>query len=131
MIKIRREGIIVIVIVILILIINTIIKIYTRNEIDEIKNILEEIKELGDKDIDKEKLVGEVKRLEDKWKNSKEKLSIIIEHQELEKIDNYIQDIKYMEIYQMKNKINIKIEKTINLLDEIDSKYEINIGNIF
>ena len=120
-----KETTICICIIILIIGLDILTQNYTKTSTIEITECLSELKkEIVDKNLEnaKEKL-GE---LDKKWDEKHDKLAYYIEHDELEKVDTAIVQVKSF----IENAI-AELETGKFVLEHIERKYKFNLQNIF
>ena len=128
-----REIIISVIIVISVFIIDFTTSRYTEQTISEFEQDFKEIRfELEKKEsIKKEYINNKMEKIKEKWQKKYEKLAFYIEHDELEKVET--------EIYNLKANIDTdeyeeaieKIEKCRFILKHIENKETLSIKNIF
>ena len=128
----KKELIICIIIFFLIVIGNVITQNYTKECVYEINKELEILKdECLMKDIKKEKIENKIEDIKNGWNTKKEKLSYYIEHDELEKVETQIYNIKgFCEINKY-SEIVPELDKCLFILKHIEEKTALNIKNIF
>ena len=128
----KKELIICIIIFFLIIIGNVITQNYTKECVYEINKELEILKdECLMKDIKKEKIENKIEDIKNGWNTKKEKLSYYIEHDELEKVETQIYNIKgFCEINKY-SEIVPELDKCLFILKHIEEKTALNIKNIF
>ena len=125
-----KETTICICIIILIICLDILTQNYTKTSTIEITECLSELKkEIEDKSLEnaKEKL-GE---LDKKWDEKHDKLAYYIEHDELEKVDTAIVQVKsFVENEEIPSAI-AELETGKFVLEHIERKYKFNLQNIF
>lgn len=130
----KKELIICIVIIILIILGNILTEKYTSNSakiiLDSLSNLKENI--MNDfHNVDREKVLEEVKNIKDEWKNFYYLMAYYIEHDELEKIETSLIGIEsYIESEEYGEGI-AKIDETAFILRHIEKKYNVSLQNIF
>lgn len=127
-----REIVISIIIVISVFVINFATSRYTKQATSEFEQDFKEIRyELERKESIKEDINKKMEKIKEKWQKKYEKLAFYIEHDELEKVET--------EIYNLKANIDTdkyeeaieKIEKCRFILKHIENKESLSIKNIF
>ena len=101
----------------------------------EMINSLKEIKEVSlqslEKDYQKQKIIEHIKHMDEKWKYYEGKLSLYIEHSELEKVDAcFVRMRSKLEIDQYAEAIP-EIDECIFMFEHIDEKQKISLKNLF
>ncbi len=130
----KKELIICIVIIILIILGNILTEKYTSNSakiiLDSLSNLKENI--MNDfHNVDREKVLEEVKNIKDEWKSFYYLMAYYIEHDELEKIETSLIGIEsYIESEEYGEGI-AKIDETAFILQHIEKKYNVSLQNIF
>ena len=126
----HKELIICIILVTLIIIGDWIIQNYTKNTINNITGELETLKqclfEKSNKNINEQ-----IDRIDNKWNKVHDKLAYYIEHDELEKVDTAIVQVKsFVENEEIPSAI-AELETGKFVLEHIERKYKFNLQNIF
>ena len=128
--KMYKETTICICIIILIIWLDILTQNYTKTSTIEITECLSELKkEIEDKSLEnaKEKL----RELDKKWDEKHDKLAYYIEHDELEKVDTAIVQVKsFVENEEIPSAI-AELETGKFVLEHIERKYKFNLQNIF
>ncbi len=127
-----KELVISIIIVILIITLDVITQKYTDTTVNE---IIGELSQLSD-DIKNQKISDDdaknnVNETYDKWKEYHNKLSIFIEHNELDKFETEFVSCKSFIESKNYELANSQIEKAIFTLGHIKDKYSFDLENIF
>ena len=130
--KMKKELIICIFIIALIIIGNVITQNYTNECVSQINKKLDTLKEISlAKDTDSENINKEIKEIEDDWNCFQETLSYYIEHDELEKVETQIFNIKGFYEIKKYDEIIPELEKCVYILEHIKDKTKLNVKNIF
>ena len=128
----KKELIICIFIIALIIIGNVITQNYTNECVSQINKKLDTLKEISlAKDTDSENINKEIKEIEDDWNFFQETLSYYIEHDELEKVETQIFNIKGFYEIKKYDEIIPELEKCVYILEHIKEKTKLNVKNIF
>ena len=125
-----KETIICIFIIILIIGLDIITQNYTKKSTIEITDCLSELKdEIENENLENAKLKNE--ELDNKWDNRHDKLAYYIEHDELEKVDTAIVQVKsFVENDDIPSAM-AELETGKFVLEHIERKYKFNLQNIF
>jgi len=125
-----KETIICIFIIILIIGLDIITQNYTKKSTIEITDCLSELKdEIENENLENAKL--KIEELNNKWDNRHDKLAYYIEHDELEKVDTAIVQVKsFVENDDIPSAI-AELETGKFVLEHIERKYKFNLQNIF
>lgn len=146
----KKELIIVIIIVIAIIILDTITHNYTKinEQLEQIKEISEDIyimekeqdiaentskegKENDNKTSKQEKLKEKIKTMEEDWKTINNKTALYIEHEELEKANvSMVKFKRYIQLEEYTEAI-AELENCKYILDHIRDKEAMQIINLF
>ena len=125
-----KETIICIFIIILIIGLDIITQNYTKKSTIEITDCLSKLKdEIENENLENAKL--KIEELDNKWDNRHDKLAYYIEHDELEKVDTAIVQVKsFVENDDIPSAI-AELETGKFVLEHIERKYKFNLQNIF
>ncbi|OKZ57606.1 MAG: hypothetical protein BHV99_01295 [Clostridium sp. 26_21] len=125
-----KETIICIFIIILIIILDIFTQNYTKKSSNEIIECLSELKiEIENDNL--KKAQEKIEELDKKWDNKHDKLAYYIEHDELEKVDTAIVQVKsFVENDDIPSAV-AEIETGKFVLEHIERKYKFNLQNIF
>ena len=125
-----KEIIICIFIIILIIGLDIVTQNYTKKSTIEITECLSELKnEIENENLENAKL--KIEELDKKWDNKHDKLAYYIEHDELEKVDTAIVQVKsFVENDDIPSAI-AELETGKFVLEHIERKYKFNLQNIF
>ena len=125
-----KEIIICIFIIILIIGLDIFTQNYTKKSTIEITECLSELKnEIENENLENAKL--KIEELDQKWDNKHDKLAYYIEHDELEKVDTAIVQVKsFVENDDIPSAI-AELETGKFVLEHIERKYKFNLQNIF
>lgn len=126
----KKELIICIGIMILIIIGNIITQNYTKECVFHMNEKLYSLKEASINE-NESNVNCEIKEIEEKWKVVKQKLSYYLEHDELEKVETQIFNMKGLYEIEQYREIVPEIEKCVYILEHIRDKTTLNIKNIF
>ena len=129
-----KEIVIIITIIVVILIGNGITQKYTTKAVEEMSNILNDIRtEIfeGKENIDVNKIKKEMENVNMEWEKRHEKLAYYIEHDELEKVETNLTGLKgEIEAKEYGDAMS-RLDQSIFLLEHIQDKYAFNLQNIF
>ncbi len=125
-----KETIICIFIIILIIGLDIITQNYTKKSTIEITDCLSKLKdEIENENLENAKL--KIEELDNKWDNRHDKLAYYIEHDELEKVDTAIVQVKsFVENDDIPSAM-AELETGKFVLEHIERKYKFNLQNIF
>lgn len=125
-----KETIICIFIIILIIGLDIITQNYTKKSTIEITDCLSELKdEIENENLENAKL--KIEELDNKWDNRHDKLAYYIEHDELEKVDTAIVQVKSFVKNDDIPSAMAELETGKFVLEHIERKYKFNLQNIF
>ena len=125
-----KETIISIFIIILIIVLDIVTQNYTKKVTIEITECLSELRKEIEAD-NLEKAHEKIEELDKKWDNKHDKLAYYIEHDELEKVDTAIVQVKsFVENDDIPSAI-AELETGKFVLEHIERKYKFNLQNIF
>lgn len=125
-----KETVICIVIAISIFAVDIFTQNFTKNTVNEVTKIFVDLKCDILKD-DKTQIDNGIKKLDEKWGNSHDKLAYYIEHDELEKVDTAIVTMKaYIETEDFSS-ATAELDAGKFVLEHIQEKYAFNLKNIF
>ena len=125
-----KESVICIIIVVVIFSLDMFTQDYTNKTTLEITKIFSDLKEQILKE-DKEQITKQIASLEESWKGRHNKLAYYIEHDELEKVDTAIVQVKsFVENEEIPSAI-AELETGKFVLEHIERKYKFNLQNIF
>ena len=103
---------------------------YTKNTVNSLTGILEDLKaSLLEKD--KEEASKEIEALDKIWEDVHDKLACYIEHDELEKVETNFTACKSLSENGDFVLAVSELEKTVFVLEHIMDKYSFNLVNIF
>ena len=125
-----KETIICIFIITLIIGLDIITQNYTKKSTIEITDCLSKLKdEIENENLENAKL--KIEELDNKWDNRHDKLAYYIEHDELEKVDTAIVQVKsFVENDDIPSAM-AELETGKFVLEHIERKYKFNLQNIF
>ena len=136
----QKEIIIIIIVIIFIFTIDVVGQNYTKDNIKLISDKLDEIskislelaeQELEEKNQKTEELTNKINELNQEWKQINNKMSIYIEHDELEKVNSSLVKLKsYFFLEEYKDGIT-EIENCKYILEHIKDKGSMKIINLF
>lgn len=125
-----KETIICIFIIILIIGLDIITQNYTKKSTIEITDCLSKLKdEIENENLENAKL--KIEELDNKWDNRHDKLAYYIEHDELEKVDTAIVQVKSFVENDDIPAAMAELETGKFVLEHIERKYKFNLQNIF
>ncbi len=131
----KKELIICILIIALIIITNVVTQNYTKECVALMNQKLDILKEesLNENinDENKKNISDTIKDIEDNWNSFQEKLAYYIEHDELEKVETQIWEMKgFCEIGKY-DEVVPELDKCVFILEHIQDKTKLNVKNIF
>lgn len=125
-----KETVICIIIVLTIFALDLFTQNFTQNTVNEITNILSDLKEKVLKE-DQSQIDTMSKKLDEYWESVHDKLAYYIEHDELEKVDTAIVTMKaYIETEDFSSAV-AEIDEGKFVLEHIQEKNAFNLKNIF
>lgn len=125
-----KETIICAFIIILIVVLDIVTQNYTKKSTIEITECLSELrKEVEDNNLENAK--KKLEELEQKWEEKHDKLAYYIEHDELEKVDTSIVQVKSFVQNDDSASAIAELETGKFVLEHIERKYKFNLQNIF
>lgn len=126
----KKEIIIAIIIFVFVIALNTITEKCTDSSLADVSSELNIIRE-NLKSENKNELNSQISNAIEKWYKEKEKLVIYIEHDELEKVEQYLLEAN-SNIETEEYAIAIQAIDTCNfIIEHIKDKYEFSLKNIF
>ena len=129
-----KELIISIIIVVLIFVGNAVTENYTGESVDETKQSLSDLREeiiKNEDEIDVNIAKEKIDKIHEQWDSKYEKLAYYIEHDELEKVDTAIVQVRsFVENDDIPSAI-AELETGKFVLEHIERKYKFNLQNIF
>ena len=130
-----KEIIIIITILLLVLTLNYITQNYTKFCVSEVSSDLNTLREKINKEIDSEKVSEElnvnIDNIHNKWDEMNKKLAFYIEHDELEKVETCLTNIRSnIETEELEHSIE-NLDACIFILGHIQDKEKLNLKNIF
>lgn len=126
----KKEIIICIFIIILIIIGNIITQNYTKECVYQMNEKLYKLKEVSINE-NKNSVNENIKDIEIKWNDIKQNLSYYLEHDELEKVETQIFNMRGLYEIEQYKEIIPELEKCVYILEHIRDKTTLNIKNIF
>ena len=103
---------------------------YTNKITKDITKIFAELKELAIEE-NKDKIDKKITELDEMWNKKHDKLACYIEHDELEKVDTAIVQVKsFVENEEIPSAV-AELETGKFVLEHIERKYKFNLQNIF
>lgn len=125
-----KETIICIVIIIMIFTLDIFTQNFTKNTVSDVTKIFSDLKGEILKN-DKTQIDNGVKKLDEKWGSVHDKLAYYIEHDELEKVDTAIIEMKaYIETDDYSSAV-AELDEGKFVLEHIQEKYAFNLKNVF
>lgn len=122
-----REVIIVLVIVISIIVIDCIIQDYTKESVEHTSKLLSELKQ----DMKDGEYKNGLEKIYKEWDKDRDKLAFFIEHDELEKVETNLTNIKSSLKAEQQDNAVLYIDEAIFILEHIKDKNSFNLENIF
>lgn len=128
----KKEAIICVFIITLIVVGNIITQNYTKECVSQINEKLDVLKEASlEESADANKINDKMSEVEKKWNEKKERLSYYIEHDELEKVETQIFNMRGLYEIEQYEEIVPELEKCVYILEHIKDKTTLNVKNIF
>lgn len=103
---------------------------YTNNIMDNIISNLSEVREAIYQE-DEEKMKENIEKVMDEWDKNKSKLSVYIEHDELEKVELYMVEVNTDIGTKEYNMALESLESCSFIIEHIKDKYKLSLKNIF
>lgn len=126
----KKEIIIIFIVIILIIILNIITSRNTNRVMGEITADLGMVRE-GLNIGAEEQMKENIKKAKETWDNEKDKLSVYIEHDELEKVEMYMTNVD-TDIQTKEYSMALEALDTCRfIIEHIKDKYSLSIKNIF
>ena len=130
--KMRKELWICIFVILCIIIINMLVENYTDYAVklmDDKLDILE--KSIKEDEINRKNVKDNLEEAINSWKNVYERLAYFIEHDELEKVETELTELKANIEQENYEEVVPNIEKGIFILNHIREKFRPNLKNVF
>lgn len=125
-----KEAVICVIIIVVIFSLDVFTQNYTEKSIDKMTEMLENLKSEILKN-NTEKVQKDLSNINENWKNMHDKLAYYIEHDELEKVDTAIVNMRsYIETEDISSAV-AELEEGKFVLEHIGKKSEFNLQNIF
>lgn len=130
-----KEIIIIISILLIILSFNFVTQNYTKYCVSEISSDLNSLRENLNNEIESEQLPEQlnntINNIHNKWDNMYKKLAFYIEHDELEKVETCLTNIRSnIETEEIEHSIE-NLDTCIFILEHIQDKEKLSLANIF
>ena len=127
-----KEIIICIVIILTIILGNNITQNYTKQSVSKISNELMSLQETAiKKEINNQEAKNKIEKAYKQWNERYDKLAYFIEHDELEKIETELTEIRsHIETEEYEELVS-ELDKSMFLLKHIEDKYAFNLQNVF
>ncbi len=130
-----KEIIICIVIIVAVCVGNMITQNYTKQSVEELSKELSELKQellqLQSTEENNYKAKDKANIIKKNWESKHNKLAYFIEHNELEKVENYlIGMVSFIETKEYSDAIN-ELDKMVFTLNHIQEKYAFSLENVF
>ena len=130
----QKEVIVCIFIIVLIIVGNVVTQNYTVESVESLADQLSDLKSdifKEEENIERDSIKDKIKQIEDNWESRHDKLAYYIEHDELEKVDTAIVQVKsFVENDDIPSAI-AELETGKFVLEHIERKYKFNLQNIF
>ena len=130
----QKEIVVCIFIIALIIVGNIVTQNYTVDSVESISNQLSDLKSdifEEEDNIERDSVKDKIKQIENNWESRHDKLAYYIEHDELEKVDTAIVQVKsFVENEEIPSAI-AELETGKFVLEHIERKYKFNLQNIF
>ena len=127
-----KELIISIIIVVCVIGFNTITQNYTKESLNTMKQDLSEVREeITQENFDKEKIDSAMKKATDNWESRQNKLAYYLEHDELEKVETRLTELKSnIEMEEIEQAV-AELDACSFVLEHIEDKESFKLKNIF
>lgn len=132
----KKEEIFTLIVVILIIIGEIFSNMFTKKSMEEMEKRLEDfkmisIKNIEEKSISKEDMIGKVHELVSFWRGKVRVLAYFLEHEDLENVEIQLNEcISYLEVDEPEETVS-RIEETIYDVNNIKDKQKVCLKNIF
>ena len=128
----KKEAIICVFIIAVIIIGNIITQNYTKECVTQMNEKLDILKEASlEEKVNANIIDDKMSDVERKWKEKKEKLSYYIEHDELEKVETQIFNMRGLYEIKEYREIVPELEKCVYILEHIKDKTTLDLKNVF
>ena len=127
-----KEIIISLIIVIFVVGLNSVTQNYTKESLDTMKQDLSELREeITQENVDKEKIDSAIKIATDNWEARQNKLAYYLEHDELEKVETRLTELKSkIEMEEIEQAV-AELDACSFVLEHIEDKESYKLKNIF
>jgi len=127
-----KETIICIVIIVTIILGNNLTQNYTKQSVSKISEELMSLRETAiKKEINNQEAKDKIEKAYKQWNERHDKLAYFIEHDELEKIETELTEIRsHIETEEYEELVS-ELDKSMFLLKHVEDKYAFNLQNIF
>ena len=127
-----KETIICIVIILTIILGNNITQNYTKQSVSKISEELMSLREIAIKnEINNKEAKDKIEKAYKQWEERHDKLAYFIEHDELEKIETELTEIRsHIETEEYEELVS-ELDKSMFLLKHVEDKYAFNLQNVF
>ena len=125
-----KETCIIIVIICIVVTASVLSQQYIKKQIDCLLKELEDLKIeiIAKKDVE---AISKINKIYDKWQGIKDKLSVLVDHVHLDKVQSNIISIKAGLENNEKSNLLIDIEKTKSFLIDIEEINKVKLKNVF
>ena len=127
-----KEIIISLIIIVCVIGLNSVTQNYTKESLETMKQDLTELREeITQENIDKEKIDSAMKKATDNWESRKDKLAYYLEHDELEKVETRLTELKSnIEMEEIEQAV-AELDACSFVLEHIEDKESFKLKNIF
>jgi len=127
-----KETIICIVIIVTIILGNNLTQNYTKQSVSKISEELMSLRETAiKKEINNQEAKDKIEKAYKHWNERHDRLAYFIEHDELEKIETELTEIRsHIETEEYEELVS-ELDKSMFLLKHVEDKYAFNLQNIF
>lgn len=127
-----KEAIICIVIILTIILGNNITQNYTKQSVSKISEELMSLREIAiENEINNKEAKEKIEKAYKQWNERHDKLAYFIEHDELEKIETELTEIRsHIETEEYEELVS-ELNKSMFLLKHVEDKYAFNLQNVF
>lgn len=111
---------------------NGITESYTKESVDETTNCLLELRDdLSKEEVEKDVVNKKIEEIHDKWDERYEVLAYYLEHDELEKVETELTDVRGRIQVEEYDETIPELDKCVFILEHIKIKNEFSLKNIF
>ena len=128
----HKEIVICVVIILSVILVNAITQNYTKKSVEVMDEKLSNLEEtIRNDEPDEEKSKEKMDEVMNTWKERYEVLAFFIEHDELEKVETELTDLRAQISVKQYEEAVSNLDKSIFILNHIKEKFRLNFKNIF